>query len=68
MSQTLIKLTNLLTPNQKKFIAEVIGTFIVVVLNGLKIRELIVENALTIRPLPIIAAIIGGSAASNQSL
>lgn len=31
MSQTLIKLTNLLTPNQKKFIAEVIGTFIVVV-------------------------------------
>ena len=31
MSQTLIKLTNLLTPNQKKFVAEVIGTFIVVV-------------------------------------
>jgi aquaporin Z len=31
LSQTLIKLTNLLTPNQKKFVAEVIGTFIVVV-------------------------------------
>ena len=31
MCQTLIKLTSRLTPNQKKFIAEVIGTFIVVV-------------------------------------
>ena len=31
MSQTLVKLSNRLTPNQKKFIAEVIGTFIVVV-------------------------------------
>ena len=31
MSQTLVKLTNRLTPNQKKFVAEVIGTFIVVV-------------------------------------
>ncbi len=31
MFQTLVKLTNRLTPNQKKFIAEVIGTFIVVV-------------------------------------
>ena len=31
MSQTLVKLSNSLTPNQKKFIAEVIGTFIVVV-------------------------------------
>jgi aquaporin Z len=31
LSQTLVKLSNRLTPNQKKFIAEVIGTFIVVV-------------------------------------
>ena len=31
MSQTLLKLSNRLTPNQKKFVAEVIGTFIVVV-------------------------------------
>jgi aquaporin Z len=31
LSQTLIKLTSRLTPNQKKFTAEVIGTFIVVV-------------------------------------
>ena len=31
MSQTLIKLTSRLAPNQKKFVAEVIGTFIVVV-------------------------------------
>jgi glycerol uptake facilitator-like aquaporin len=31
LSQTLVKLTNRLTPNQKKFVAEVIGTFIVVV-------------------------------------
>jgi aquaporin Z len=31
LSQTLVKLTNKLTPNQKKFIVEVIGTFIVVV-------------------------------------
>jgi glycerol uptake facilitator-like aquaporin len=31
LSQTLIKLSCRLTPNQKKFIAEVIGTFIVVV-------------------------------------
>jgi glycerol uptake facilitator-like aquaporin len=31
LSQTLIKLTSRLTPNQKKFVAEVIGTFIVVV-------------------------------------
>ena len=31
MSQTLVKLSNRLTPNQKKFIAEAIGTFIVVV-------------------------------------
>ena len=31
MSQTLVKLSNRLTPNQKKFIAELIGTFIVVV-------------------------------------
>ena len=31
MSQTLVKLSNRLTPNQKKFVAEVIGTFIVVV-------------------------------------
>ena len=30
MSRTLIKLTSKLTPNQKKFVAEVIGTFIVV--------------------------------------
>jgi aquaporin Z len=30
LSQTLIKLTSRLTPNQKKFVAEVIGTFIVV--------------------------------------
>ena len=29
MSQTLVKLTNRLTPNQKKFVAEVVGTFIV---------------------------------------
>jgi len=31
MTQTLIKLTCKLTPNQKKFVVEVIGTFIVVV-------------------------------------
>jgi len=31
LSQTLVKLTSRLTPNQKKFVAEVIGTFIVVV-------------------------------------
>ena len=31
MSQTLVKLSNRLTPNQKKFVVEVIGTFIVVV-------------------------------------
>jgi aquaporin Z len=31
LSQTLVNLSNRLTPNQKKFIAEVIGTFIVVV-------------------------------------
>ena len=31
MSQVLVKLTNKLTPNQKKFISEIIGTFIVVV-------------------------------------
>ena len=31
MSQTLVKLSNRLTSNQKKFVAEVIGTFIVVV-------------------------------------
>jgi aquaporin Z len=31
LSQTLVKLSNRLTPNQKKFIAEVISTFIVVV-------------------------------------
>jgi glycerol uptake facilitator-like aquaporin len=31
LSQALVKLTNRLTPNQKKFIAEVVGTFIVVV-------------------------------------
>jgi len=31
LSQTLVKLSNRLTPNQKKFVAEVIGTFIVVV-------------------------------------
>jgi aquaporin Z len=31
LSQTLIKLTSRLAPNQKKFVAEVIGTFIVVV-------------------------------------
>jgi len=31
LSQTLVKLTCKLTPNQKKFIAEVIGTFILVV-------------------------------------
>ena len=31
MSQVLFKLTNKLTPNQKKFISEIIGTFIVVV-------------------------------------
>ena len=31
MSQVLVKLTNRLTSNQKKFVAEVIGTFIVVV-------------------------------------
>ena len=31
MSQTLVKLSNRLTPNQKRFVAEVIGTFIVVV-------------------------------------
>jgi aquaporin Z len=31
LSQTLLKLSNRLTPNQKKFIVEVIGTFIVVV-------------------------------------
>ena len=31
MSQTLVKLSNRLTPNQKKFAVEVIGTFIVVV-------------------------------------
>ena len=30
-SQTLVKLSNRLTPNQKKFVTEVIGTFIVVV-------------------------------------
>lgn len=32
MSQTFLKISNRLSPNQKKFIAEVIGTFIVVVL------------------------------------
>jgi aquaporin Z len=32
LSQTLVKLSNRLTPNQKKFVAEVVGTFIVVVL------------------------------------
>ena len=31
MSQVLFKLTNKLTPNQRKFISEIIGTFIVVV-------------------------------------
>ena len=31
MSQTLVKLSNRLAPNQKRFVAEVIGTFIVVV-------------------------------------
>lgn len=31
MSQTLVKLSNRLTPNQKRFVAEAIGTFIVVV-------------------------------------
>jgi glycerol uptake facilitator-like aquaporin len=31
LSQTLVKLSNRLTPNQKKFVAEVMGTFIVVV-------------------------------------
>ena len=31
MSRTLVKLTCKLTPNQKKFVAEVIGTFIVIV-------------------------------------
>ncbi|MFZ0511471.1 MAG: hypothetical protein WAM14_07690 [Candidatus Nitrosopolaris sp.] len=31
MSQTLVKLTNRLTPNQKNFVAEIVGTFIVVV-------------------------------------
>ena len=31
MSQVLVKLADKLTPNQKKFIAEVIGTFILVV-------------------------------------
>ena len=31
MSQTLIRLTNRLTSNQQKFIAEVIGTFVVVI-------------------------------------
>ena len=31
MSQVLVKLADKLTPNQKKFVAEVIGTFIVVV-------------------------------------
>jgi glycerol uptake facilitator-like aquaporin len=31
LSQTLVKLTNRLTSNQKKFVAEIIGTFIVVV-------------------------------------
>jgi aquaporin Z len=31
LSQTLVKISNRLTPNQKKFVAEVIGTFIVVV-------------------------------------
>jgi aquaporin Z len=31
LSQTLVKLTNRLTPTQKKFVAEVVGTFIVVV-------------------------------------
>jgi aquaporin Z len=31
LSQILIKLTNKLTPNQRKFISEIIGTFIVVV-------------------------------------
>jgi aquaporin Z len=31
LSQTLVKLTSKLTSNQKKFVAEVIGTFIVVV-------------------------------------
>jgi aquaporin Z len=31
LSQVLFKLTNKLTPNQKKFISEIIGTFIVVV-------------------------------------
>ncbi|HXX97153.1 MAG TPA: hypothetical protein VEL11_08570 [Candidatus Bathyarchaeia archaeon] len=37
MSQTLVKLSNRLTPNQKKFVAEVIGTFIVVVYAGVLI-------------------------------
>jgi aquaporin Z len=31
LSQTLVKLTNRLTPNQKNFVAEIVGTFIVVV-------------------------------------
>jgi len=31
LSQTLVKLSNRLTPNQKRFVAEAIGTFIVVV-------------------------------------
>jgi aquaporin Z len=31
LPQTLLKLSNRLTPNQKKFVAEVIGTFIIVV-------------------------------------
>jgi aquaporin Z len=31
LSQVLVKLADKLTPNQKKFVAEVIGTFIVVV-------------------------------------
>jgi glycerol uptake facilitator-like aquaporin len=30
LSQILFKLTNKLTPNQRKFISEIIGTFIVV--------------------------------------
>jgi aquaporin Z len=31
LSQTLVKISNRLTPNQKKIVAEVIGTFIIVV-------------------------------------
>jgi aquaporin Z len=61
LSQVLVALTDKLTTNQKKFIAEVIGTFIVVVLaTGSVVLDARMNGVLGI-PFIAFAPFIGGN-------